>query len=151
MLGRVVLRTMISLLLALAGGSCGSDSESQPLPSRTEDNKLAASALSHSGRYRITVRPTQMPPSLAALHQWTVRIEPANNTVAKPTRILFDASMPSHGHGLVTTPQVTRNLGDGEFLVEGVKFHMAGDWEIRVTVIDAQSQDQALIQVTVPP
>ena len=36
--------------------------------------------------------------------------------------------MPQHGHGLPTTPQVTKNLGNGRYLIEGVKFNMRGWW-----------------------
>jgi hypothetical protein len=35
--------------------------------------------------------------------------------------------MPAHGHGLPTVPTL-RELGDGRYLVEGVKFHMPGAW-----------------------
>ena len=36
--------------------------------------------------------------------------------------------MPEHGHGFPTVPEVTEYLGDGKYLVEGLKFSMPGWW-----------------------
>ena len=36
--------------------------------------------------------------------------------------------MPEHGHRLPTQPKVTKNFGDGTYLVEGIKFSMPGWW-----------------------
>lgn len=43
--------------------------------------------------------------------------------------ISFDAQMPDHRHGMVTKARVTE-AADGSFLIEGVKFHMPGFWEM---------------------
>ena len=42
--------------------------------------------------------------------------------------------MPQHGHGLPTRPQVTRELADGTYLLEGMKFSMTGWWEIKLAI-----------------
>jgi hypothetical protein len=48
--------------------------------------------------------------------------------------------MPQHGHGLPTRPQVTRALGDGTYLVEGMKFQMGGWWVVDFTIeVNGQS------------
>lgn len=43
-----------------------------------------------------------------------------------------DATMPAHQHGMNYTPQIT-TLGDGLFQIDGMVFHMPGEWEIRVS------------------
>lgn len=43
------------------------------------------------------------------------------------TDLSFDARMPQHKHGMVTTAKVTR-VNDHEFKVEGVRLHMPGAW-----------------------
>jgi hypothetical protein len=48
--------------------------------------------------------------------------------------ITVDGGMPQHGHGLPTSPQVTQNLGGGDYLVEGVKFQMLGWWEVKFNI-----------------
>lgn len=55
--------------------------------------------------------------------------QPAGLSVADVT---FDARMPSHNHGMLTKP-VVRAVDAKSFVVEGVKFHMPGAWEMRVT------------------
>ncbi len=133
-----------ALLLALlaCGGHEGAPDAAGP--------EREASALTDSGLYRVSLRPAAEAP-LGQLHAWIVRVEPARGDVASPARIDFDGGMPGHGHGFVTAPRVTRELGDGEYLVEGVKFHMAGEWELRVAVTHDQGRDVAAVAVTVDP
>ena len=39
-----------------------------------------------------------------------------------------------HDHGLPTRPRVTEELGDGDYRLDGLRFHMGGYWEIFVDV-----------------
>ena len=34
--------------------------------------------------------------------------------------------MPEHNHGFPTAPRVTENLGEGDYLLEGMRFNMGG-------------------------
>ena len=62
-------------------------------------------------------------------HLYTVEIAPV-----EAAEIAVDGGMPRHGHGLPTAPAVTRVLGEGRFLIEGMKFNMPGWWEIELHV-----------------
>jgi len=53
----------------------------------------------------------------------------------------LDGGMPAHDHGLPTHPQMTRYLGKGSYLVEGMKFHMGGLWTVTITVTDGNASD----------
>lgn len=44
-----------------------------------------------------------------------------------------DAVMPEHRHGMNYRPSV-KALGDGRWRAEGLMFHMAGRWELRLDV-----------------
>jgi hypothetical protein len=59
--------------------------------------------------------------------------------------------MPQHAHGFITEPRVTRSLGVGTFLIEGVKFHMPGDWTLRVELVGPSGPDVATLHVQVEP
>ncbi len=136
---------LVSALLLHAG--CGG-----PEPDgETGAETRAQEALSLAGRYRISVRPARPEPPLATMHDWIVRIERADGTAPGTLRVDFDGGMPSHGHGFVTAPRVTRALGDHEFLVEGVKFHMPGAWQLRVSVVDPEGSDGAAFDVEIDP
>jgi len=85
------------------------------------------------------------------MHDWIVEIELAEGSSEIPTAVNFDGGMPSHGHGFVTRPRITRNLGGGEFLVEGVKFHMPGDWVLQITVTSRGATDRVSLPLRVDP
>ena len=55
--------------------------------------------------------------------------------------LFVDATMPGHGHGMETTPEVTNK--DGVYTVEGMLFHMAGDWELVFAVSDGTNVETA--------
>jgi hypothetical protein len=50
--------------------------------------------------------------------------------------------MPQHGHGFPTQPKVTRELGDGRYLLEGMKFSMPGWWELKLKVDASSGADE---------
>jgi hypothetical protein len=49
--------------------------------------------------------------------------------------------MPEHDHGLPTAPQVTRYLGNGDYLVEGIKFLMNGWWQMSFLITAGEQRD----------
>lgn len=106
---------------------------------------------SEAGFYRVSLRPVDGEVPLGALHAWVVVVETAAGESFEPTRLAFGGGMPQHQHGFVTEPRVTRVLGPGEYLIEGVKFHMAGDWALRVEVVGPDGPDVAVLHVMVGP
>lgn len=48
--------------------------------------------------------------------------------------LLVDATMPSHDHGMETLPAVTQDES-GVYTVDGMLFHMAGEWELAFQVV----------------
>jgi hypothetical protein len=56
--------------------------------------------------------------------------------------------MPLHNHGLPTDPKMTAELGGGDYRVEGMRFHMNGDWELTVTVDVDGRRDTVVIPLT---
>lgn len=49
--------------------------------------------------------------------------------------------MPQHGHGLPTAPAVIEALGDGRFLIEGMKFNMPGWWVLDLVIDGPDGHD----------
>jgi len=105
--------------------------------------------VSEAGLYRVTIAPETGAIPLGTIHSWVVEVETAAGEPFVPTRLAFDGGMPQHGHGLPTAPRVTRSLGAGRFLVEGVRFHMGGDWTLRVEVVGPPGADVAVFHVQV--
>ena len=76
------------------------------------------------------------------MQSWTLHVETANGQPAENATITVDGDMPQHGHGLPTRPQVTRYLGNGDYKVEGLKFHMSGWWVMDFVVTANGQRDQ---------
>jgi hypothetical protein len=87
--------------------------------------------MSEAGLYKGTIRPDGDSIPQKKLQQWTLHLENSSGMPVNAARITIDGGMPQHGHGLPTKPLVTRQLGDGNYLVEGMKFNMGG-WWVRV-------------------
>lgn len=82
----------------------------------------------------ISYEPALQPVSINRIHNWVVHVETADGDAVDGATISLIGGMPDHDHGLPTLPQSTRYLGDGDYLVEGVKFHMNGRWEVTMTI-----------------
>jgi hypothetical protein len=83
------------------------------------------------------------------MHAWEVRVTLPSGQPVDGARIAVDGGMPQHGHGLPTQPKVTRALGDGRYLVEGVKFSMPGWWELKLKIDGAQGRDEVTFNTVV--
>lgn len=77
------------------------------------------------------------PTTTVAVNQiqaWKVRVTSPEGQPLHHARIAVDGGMPQHAHGLPTHPKVTRELEDGTYLLEGMKFSMTGWWEIKLAI-----------------
>jgi hypothetical protein len=81
--------------------------------------------------------------------QWIVEIKDLTGNAIYPARIGISGGMPAHGHGLPTQPQVTDYLGNGRYLIEGIKLNMDGNWIIQFRIVTPTLQDTATISIDV--
>jgi len=95
---------------------------------------------SAAGRYVATLEPAK---PLRPRQMQTVRVtvRDAEGHAIDEAQISIDGGMPQHGHGLPTRPRVTRNLGDGIYEIEGVRFNMGGWWEFKLAIAGARGAD----------
>jgi hypothetical protein len=68
------------------------------------------------------------------IHNWELTVVTAAGEAVDDAEIAVEGGMPAHDHGLPTRPRVAEELGDGRYRIEGLRFHMAGRWEIWVTI-----------------
>lgn len=104
-----------------------------------------------SGRYRVSIRPERAPAAIGPLHAWIVEVKRPEGGPVDVHQLFFDGGMPAHGHGFETSPRVTDVLGPGLFRVDGVRFHMAGDWTIQVQLLGPDGPDDAVFEVEILP
>jgi len=91
--------------------------------------------------YRASVRPDVTPIPVQRLQRWTLHLDTIDGHSVDTATITMDGGMPQHGHGLPTSPRVTRALGNGDHLVEGVKFNMGGWWVVRFAITSSAGTD----------
>ncbi|MEW6085770.1 MAG: FixH family protein [Chloroflexota bacterium] len=103
-------------------------------PVASSDLDTSASVLTDQGLFRVSYSSESTPPPLNQIHTWTIHLETADGQPVDDAEITVDGGMPQHGHGLPTNPQVTQNLGGGDYLVEGMKFQMLGWWEVKFNI-----------------
>ncbi len=100
--------------------------------------------------YQVGIKPVAEPVVIGKMHSWEVSVRQASGQPLTGAKILVDGGMPQHHHGLPTQPRMTRELGDGRYLVEGVKFSMSGWWELKLKIEGAQGIDQVTFNLVLP-
>jgi hypothetical protein len=89
---------------------------------------------SENGLFKVSYQPSTGAIPVNQMHEWTLHVETADGDPVEDAVISVDGDMPQHGHGLPTRPQVTQNLGNGDYVVEGMKFQMGGWWVMDFTI-----------------
>jgi hypothetical protein len=116
--------TGCSTVMAMAHGGAKKPAESEfGLGPRT----------SAHGLYAATLRPEE---SLRPRKLQTIQVvlKNARGQAVDDAAITIDGGMPQHGHGLPTRPRVTKSLGNGVYVIEGVRFNMGGWWEFKLAI-----------------
>lgn len=94
----------------------------------TPERDYSTTRLTDGNLFRVTIIPDSETIPVNKIHTWTLHVETPDGAIVENAVITLDGDMPEHGHGLPTRPEVTRYLGNGDYLVEGLKFQMTGWW-----------------------
>lgn len=95
---------------------------------------------SDSGLFTVSAVSRLDPVVINETHAWTLHIESEDGSPVTDAEIAIDGGMPEHDHGFPTAPRVTQNLGEGDYLLEGMRFNMGGVW---VLTLEISSGDQS--------
>lgn len=106
-----------------------------------KDLDYSRTQVSSRGVYRGSFQPVGDAIRVGRLHSWRLHLETADGKPVDEATIVVDGGMPQHGHGLPTKPRVTRQLGNGEHVVDGMKFNMGGWWVVKFRVAGALGPD----------
>jgi hypothetical protein len=100
---------------------------------------------SRSDKFRVSYESDLRPLVINRIHTWILHVETADGKPVDGAGISVTGGMPEHDHGLPTAPEVRRNLGHGDYLVEGLRFHMSGYWELELTITANGETDTVVI------
>ena len=135
----------VPAVIVLAGvGGLGAKMMAPP----PADLDLAREKTSENGLFVASIQPGGESIAINEIHSWTTGVTLAEGTPVEVAAITVDGGMPQHGHGLPTKPQVTRELGDGRYEVEGMKFNMPGWWVVNIHVDTPEGADKASFNLT---
>ena len=95
---------------------------------------------STTGAFVATLEP-ETPFVKKKLQRARLVVRDKNGELVRAAQVTLDGGMPQHGHGLPTRPRVTRNLGDGIYDIDGVRFNMGGWWEFKVAIAGKAGND----------
>jgi hypothetical protein len=98
---------------------------------------------SGNGLFNVSYIPSSNTIPANQLHQWTLHVETADGQPVENATITIDGGMPQMGHGLLTRPGDPKYLDNGDYLLEGMKFEMAG-WWVMDFAITAQGQSDTV-------
>jgi hypothetical protein len=109
-----------------------------PAPS---DLDLSTTRFSDNKTFNVSFQSKLDPIPINKIHSWTLIIETADGRQVENAEISIDGDMPEHGHGLPTQPEVTDEVEDGKYLIEGMKFSMPGWWIMKFNITAGDRED----------
>ncbi|MEM7612869.1 MAG: cytochrome c peroxidase [Pseudomonadota bacterium] len=130
----LIMKLLLLALLAL----CASDL--QAAESWTQE--------SDRGGLMVHIEPVGQRVQIGEFQAWYLRLTDAQKTPIRGARILVGGGMRGHGHGLPTQPQVVEQMQAGTYLIEGLRFNMAGDWTLAFSIDSAQARDRVLFELS---
>lgn len=168
---RLPLITILFLLLALFSSACAASVADTPAPAMEEmegmeegmeemegmamaevpeDLDTSTTRMTEQGAFQVSVSSNLVPPEINEIHSWTIHLETPDGQAVENAQITVDGGMPQHNHGFPTVPEVTEELGGGDYLLEGMRFNMAGWWELKLGISAGDQTDDVTFNLVLP-
>ncbi len=108
----------------------------------------SAGWLSRNGQFRLQATPEIDPVVINRIHNWTLILSTPAGAPVSGASITVTGGMPVHDHGLPTSPRVSDEPVAGRYLLEGMRFHMHGEWVVAVLIETDGVRDLVEIRLT---
>lgn len=102
---------------------------------------------SERGKYIVSITSSIDPMPINKMFEWTLHLETADGEPVDGARFAIAGGMPEHNHGLPTSPRVTEDLGDGDYRLQGIRFHMKGNWQFIISIFEGSQADRVVIDL----
>ncbi len=103
--------------------------------------------VSERGVYQLSFESSLEPIEINQMHSWVLRVN-ADGDPVSGAKISVSGGMPAHDHGLPTRPRITEELDQGAYRLEGMRFHMGGDWVVSIDIEADGKTDTVIISLT---
>ena len=108
---------------------------------------LMWSQASEKKLFNVVIGPEKGHVPISTFHDWFITIETHDGKPVTNAQIAITGGMPEHMHGMPSQPEVTRNLGNGRYLIEGMKFNMIGRWVLVFGVNTPTAKDNTTFNI----
>ena len=131
-----MIRSLAALVVALLCAAPALQEPAKPWQSWKE-------ITSNASRYRVRYKLDQDPLPRGELTGLAVYVLDAAGKELRPkVKLLADADMPEHGHGLARLPEVAPAQANA-FQVSGLRLHMPGKWQVYLDLVEGPHTERA--------
>ena len=103
------------------------------------------------GVFKVSIKPEFIPVPINQIHNWILHIETSSGETVDNAQMTIVGGMPAHNHGMPTAPQATRALGNGDYMIEGMQFQMAGHWVVDFNISVDDISDRVNFNLILQP
>jgi hypothetical protein len=135
----------ISAVALLSGAS--EVAEGPKLPATPSALELRTTIPIRGAPLRVGLEPAKQPIAVGMTQPWSVLVASAQGAPLSGCKVTFNATMPEHGHGLPTAPRVEGESAPGRYRLEGLRFSMAGYWQVDVDATCDEGTQRALFDL----
>lgn len=114
----------------------------EPSTNSFEKRENAVAQLTENKLYKVSLFCNESPIPVRRIHDWTIHIETPDGKPVENAKVFVFGGMPMHNHEFPTIPKVKKYLGNGDYLIEGVKFNMIGHWEMHFIIDKDRKEDR---------
>ena len=100
-----------------------------------------------AGHYEVRFDSQPNPIVINQIQSWVMSVRARDGLCVKGAEITVVGGMPEHNHGLPTAPLVRPGANDCEYLVEGLRFHMSGRWELSFNIKAGAKTDTLMVSL----
>ncbi len=108
---------------------------------------ISRSKKTDNGLFMASFEPERGVVRQGELESWLLTLKTTTGDPVEGAAIAVSGGMPQHNHGLPTSPQATDYLGEGRYRIEGVKFTMAGWWQLHFAISATAGSDTVVFNV----
>ncbi len=101
------------------------------------------------GIFKVEVARADKPLQQHRMESLTIAVHSASGAPVADASIAVAGLHREVERRMQTAPRVTRNLGVGSYLIEGLNFNMSGLWLLELDIASGTNKDKALLQVMV--
>ena len=113
-----------------------------------DGEKLRLEGVTDNGMFALALYPEEGDAPIGDHHSWIIEVKDDHGKAVDNALFNLSGGMAAHGHGLPSQPVVTKYLDNGQYLIEGMLFNMAGDWSLFVVVQQGNEGDRKQFEMT---